>query len=94
MIREEASALHGNECYVKLEDERLNGVRIPCLLHGGHRWATSKDAAGSLTACARCGALRHQRLESAAHGHFKAHTNLAAEFAPLPTHGAEELDES
>jgi hypothetical protein len=49
--------------------------------------------AGSVTACVRCGALRHQRVESAAHGHFKAHTNLAAEFAPLPTHGAEELDE-
>ena len=46
-----------------------------------------------LTIHARCGALRHHRLESVAHGHFKAHTNLAAEFAPLPTHGAEEVDE-
>lgn len=67
--------------------------RLPCLLRP-HRGATSTDVAGSVTACVRCGALRHQRVESAAHGHFKAHTNLAAEFAPLPQHGAEELDET
>ena len=67
--------------------------RLPCLLRR-HRWATTTDVAGSVTACVRCGALRHQRVESAAHGHFKAHTNLAAEFAPLPQHGAEELDET
>jgi hypothetical protein len=67
-------------------------VRIPCLLLGGHRWTTARDSAGSLTTCRRCSALRHRRVESAAHGHFKAHMNVAADFGPLPEHGAEELD--
>jgi hypothetical protein len=66
-------------------------MRLPCLLLGGHRFATARDSASSLTTCTRCRALRHQRVESAAHGHFEAHMNVAAEFAPLPTHGVEEL---
>jgi hypothetical protein len=65
--------------------------RFLCSLRG-HAWRTSHDPAGAVTACARCGAIRHARVESAAHGHFKAHTNLAAEFGPLPEHGADELD--
>jgi hypothetical protein len=65
-------------------------MRLPCLLRG-HHWVTARDSAGSLTTCTRCKALRHQRVESAAHGHFKAHMNLAVEWAPLPAHGAEEL---
>lgn len=66
--------------------------RLLCSLRGGHRWETRSDAAGTLTTCARCGALRHVRVESVRHGHFKGHTDLAAEFAPLPEHGPEELD--
>ena len=68
-------------------------MRLPCFLLGGHRWATARDSAGSLTTCTRCRALRHRRVESAAHGQFKGHVNVAAEFSPLPEHGAEELDE-
>ena len=67
--------------------------KLFCLARGGHRWRTVTDPAGGTTTCARCGTLRHSKSESVSHGHFKAHTNLAAEFAPLPTHGAEELDE-
>jgi len=36
--------------------------------------------------------MRHARVESVAHGSFKCHTDLAAEFEPLPSHGPEELD--
>ena len=63
-----------------------------CLVRGGHRWQTRSDPAGSLTACARCGALRHGRTDSVTHGAFKGHTNLAADFSSLrPSHGPEEL---
>ena len=65
--------------------------RLLCSFRG-HAWRTSHDTAGAVTACRRCGAIRHGRVESVAHGHFKAHTNLAAEFRTLPEHGAEELD--
>jgi len=65
--------------------------RVVCLA-GGHRWVTTADVAGSVTTCSRCGALRHLRVESVAHGSFKGHTDLAAEFGPLPSHGPEELD--
>jgi len=67
-------------------------ARVLCNVRGGHRWATTRDAAGGVTACVRCGRLRHVRVESAAHGAFKAHTDLAAEWTPLPSHGQEELD--
>ena len=65
--------------------------RVLCLA-GGHRWVTTADVAGSVTTCSRCGVLRHLRVESVAHGSFKGHTDLAAEFGPLPSHGPEELD--
>jgi hypothetical protein len=51
-----------------------------------------RDVAGPVTTCSRCGALRHVRVESVAHGSFKGHTDLAAEFGPLSSHGPEELD--
>jgi hypothetical protein len=63
-----------------------------CFVRGGHRWVTAGDVAGSLTLCSRCGVLRHVRVESVAHGSFKGHTDLAAEFPPLPSHGPEEID--
>jgi hypothetical protein len=63
-----------------------------CSARGGHRWATASDVAGAVTACSRCGRVRHIRVESPGHRHFKAHTNLAAEWTPLPEHGSEELD--
>ena len=66
--------------------------RVVCFIRGRHRWVTRHDAAGHLTSCARCGVLRHVRLESVAHGSFKVHTNVAAEFSPLPSHGPEELN--
>ena len=66
--------------------------RLLCSLRGGHRWATTHDAAGSVAACTRCRTLRHTRVESVAHGRFKVHTNMGATFVPLPEHGAEELD--
>jgi len=68
------------------------GVRSVACLARRHRWVTTRDVAGPVTVCSRCGALRHLRVESVAHGHFKAHTDLAAEFEPLPSHGPEELD--
>jgi len=44
-------------------------------------WRTSLendlDAAGSITSCARCGAMRHGRTESVKDGSFKAHVNVA-----------------
>jgi hypothetical protein len=75
-------------------DARLLAVRrrVRCLVRGGHRWTTSRDVAGAVTLCSRCGALRHVRVESAAHGSFKGHTDVAAEFGPLPSHGPEEID--
>ncbi|MDX6482165.1 MAG: hypothetical protein QOG85_2675 [Gaiellaceae bacterium] len=65
---------------------------LMCLVRGGHRWRTATDAAGPTTTCARCGALRHVRMEAAGHGEFKAHMNLAYKWDALPTHGAEEID--
>jgi hypothetical protein len=65
---------------------------VVCFVRGGHRWVTVGDVAGSVTSCSRCGVLRHVRVESVAHGSFKGHTDLAAEFAPLPSHGPEEID--
>jgi hypothetical protein len=65
--------------------------RVVCLARR-HRWVTMRDVAGPVTTCARCGALRHMRVESVAHGSFKGHTDLAAEFGPLSSHGPEELD--
>jgi hypothetical protein len=65
--------------------------RVACLARR-HSWVTKRDVAGPVTACSRCGALRHVRVESVAHGSFKCHTDLAAEFEPLPSHGPEELD--
>ncbi len=65
---------------------------ILCALRGGHRWKTSSDPAGSVTACSRCGALRHGRTDSVKDGSFKVHVNLAADFRRLPSHGPEELD--
>ena len=67
-------------------------ARIVCSIRGGHHWATAPDAAGGVTVCTRCGRLRHVRVESAGHGHFKAHTNLAVEWPPIPSHGEEEID--
>jgi len=63
-----------------------------CLVRGGHRWGTVTDGAGPTTACARCGALRHLRIETVGHGHFKAHTNLAYKWDAIPSHGSEEID--
>jgi hypothetical protein len=31
--------------------------RLACLVRGGHRWETTTDSAGSVTACARCGTV-------------------------------------
>ena len=67
-------------------------ARALCSVRGGHRWATTGDAAGSVTACSRCGRLRHVRVESVAYHHFKAHTNLAVDWPPIPSHGEEEID--
>lgn len=69
-------------------------MQLPCLLRGGHHWTTTSDGAGSFTTCARCRALRHRRLGTVRHGHFEIHQNHPRDFAPLPEHGAEELDES
>jgi hypothetical protein len=66
---------------------------LVCLIRGGHQWRSAADAAGSMTTCARCGALRHTRVESAGHGTFKAHTNLAFKWPSMPSHGTDELDE-
>jgi hypothetical protein len=66
---------------------------LTCLVRGGHRWHSAADAAGSTTTCARCGAVRHTRVESASHGTFKAHTNLAFKWPSMPSHGTDELDE-
>ncbi|HEX5174035.1 MAG TPA: hypothetical protein VFV91_07830 [Gaiellaceae bacterium] len=65
---------------------------VVCRVRGGHRWRTTRDVAGAVTVCSRCGVMRHARVESVAHGSFKVHTDLAAEFAPLPSHGPEEID--
>ena len=65
-----------------------------CFVHGGHHWHTTADGAGPVTMCTRCGALRHIRVESASHGEFKGHTNLAFKWPSLPSHGTEELDEN
>ena len=65
--------------------------RVACLARR-HRWVTTRDVAGPVTTCSRCGVMRHVRVESVAHGSFKCHTDLAAEFEPLPSHGPEELD--
>ena len=32
-----------------------------CSLRGGHQWETTEDPSGDLTACSRCGKLRHAR---------------------------------
>jgi len=72
---------------------RLFVVRqLLCSVRGGHRWKTTSDAAGAITSCARCGALRHGRTESVKDGSFKPHVNLAADFPHLRSHGAEELE--
>jgi len=67
-------------------------VRLPCLLHGGHDWTTTRDSAGTFTRCARCGRLRHRRLGTVAHGRFEIHQNEPRGFAPIPEHGAEDLE--
>jgi hypothetical protein len=33
------------------------------MARGGHRWETTSDIAGSITACARCGKLSHAGIE-------------------------------
>ena len=66
--------------------------QLLCSVRGGHRWKTTADAAGSITSCARCGALRHGRTESVKDGSFKAHVNVAADFPHLRSHGPEELE--
>jgi hypothetical protein len=30
------------------------------MLRGGHRWETTTDVVGSITACARCGKVSHR----------------------------------
>jgi hypothetical protein len=64
---------------------------IGCAVRGGHRWETTSDAAGSMTCCGRCGALRHGRTESVKDASFKVHTDVAADFPRLSSHGPEEL---
>jgi len=59
---------------------------VVCLF-GGHRWTTSGDAAGSVTTCSRCGALRHVRKGSIWEGDMHS-----GDRGPLPSHGPEELD--
>ena len=66
--------------------------RFLCSVRGGHRWKTASDAAGLVTYCTRCAALRHGRTESVKDGSFKVHVNLAADFPRLGSHGAEELE--
>jgi hypothetical protein len=63
-----------------------------CSIRGGHRWKATSDAAGSITSCARCGALRHVRTESVKDASFKVHVDLAADFPRLRSHGPEELE--
>jgi hypothetical protein len=63
-----------------------------CSVRGGHRRTTTSDTAGSITSCGRCGALRHGRTESVRDGLFKVHTDLAAEFPRLRSHGPEDLE--
>jgi len=63
-----------------------------CSARGGHRWKTTADAAGSITSCARCRALRHGRTESVKDGSFKVHVNVAADFPRLRSQGPEELE--
>lgn len=67
-------------------------MRLPCLLRGGHAWSTVRDAHGSVTTCTRCGRHRHARLGTVRHGTFEIHHNHPRGFAPMPEHGAEELD--
>ena len=71
----------------------MNGrVRqFACSLRGGHRWKTTSDVAGSITLCGRCGALRHGRTETVRDASFKVHTDVAADFPRLESHGPEEL---
>ena len=66
--------------------------KLLCSVCGGHRWRTISDAAGSMTSCVRCGAMRHGRTESVRDGSFKVHVNLAADFPRLRSHGPEELE--
>ena len=58
--------------------------QLLCSVRGGHRWKTTSDAAGSITSCTRCGALRHGRTEPVKDGSFKAHVDVAADFLHLP----------
>jgi len=36
--------------------------------------------------------LRHRRVGTVAHGRFEIHQNEPRGFAPLPEHGAEDID--
>ena len=68
--------------------------QLLCFVRGGHQWKTTADAAGPMTSCTRCGALRHGRTESVKDGSFKAHVDVAADFPHLRSHGPEELEVS
>jgi hypothetical protein len=35
--------------------------RVACVLRGGHRWETTTDVVGTVTACPRCGKVSHSR---------------------------------
>ena len=37
-----------------------------CVVRGGHRWETTTEAGGSVTVCARCGKVQHDRGGSGA----------------------------
>jgi len=67
-------------------------LRLICSARGGHRWQMTSDVAGPITICTRCGTLRHGRTESVRDGVFKGHTDLAAEWPRLRSHGSEEVD--
>ena len=34
--------------------------RVACVIRGGHRWETTTDVVGPITACARCGKVSHR----------------------------------
>ena len=52
-----------------------------CLVRGGHRWETVTDTSGSVTTCARCGRMCHDRTYFADTEH-RRHTNLAYDTRP------------
>jgi hypothetical protein len=69
-------------------------ARLACLVRGGHRWDTVTDAAGQLTMCARCGALRHATTTSVEEASFRVHTDVAADYSRSSIHRRDSRSET